>query len=56
MHVHYKETDAIKLFLHYPKNDEPHIKRDVKVVDALKKAKEIGLENSIDAPFLVIRG
>jgi hypothetical protein len=55
MHIYFKDIDVIRLNLVYPKINEPYIKRDVMIVDALKKSKEIGIENSIDAPFVIMK-
>lgn len=54
LHVQYKDRCVTELFLYYPRDGEPPIKRDVKVIDALKRAQELGVPNSIDAPFFVL--
>ena len=58
MHNELKNIDMTRLSLHYHVRkstmEDTIIKRDTLVVDMLQKAKELGLENSIDCPFVIV--
>lgn len=53
LHVEFRNFGVSRLFIFRPDKDAKPIKRDTLVVDALKQAKEAGLKNSIDCPFIV---
>ena len=56
MHIEFKDIDASRLFLHYAnKEKDTLIKRDVLVVDALNKAEELGIKNSLEIPFFILK-